>query len=346
MWNRWKLMKMSLVLISIIQFISSSNCQRTALDSPANIQLLRIFKDFGSRLIGNANFAQARLLRDAKERDNTQYRIPDSFPFPCNTTAGRSTTVPTSVNKLRPGDIDVIGAMGDSLTAGFGIYATKFLDMFIENRGSSAFGGGQGTWRDTLTLANILKEFNKNLFGFATGDAWSHHPASQFNVAESISMSRDLPYMAQCLIKRMRNDPRVDLLNHWKLVTIFIGANDFCSNMCWIPSAWASLDNHKADMMTTLRLLRDNLPRTLVSIVPPPHMQTLVEMRGRSKLCRITTDFECSCMFGLTFRHRREEFYEINRRYSLSFPYEITSYDFIVRRKILATTQLCALVFT
>ena len=70
---------------------------------------------------------------------------------------GRSPEVPESVHRLRPGDIDVIAAMGDSLTAGAGLYATNLLEVFIENRGASAFIGGQGTWRTHLTLPNILK---------------------------------------------------------------------------------------------------------------------------------------------------------------------------------------------
>lgn len=70
---------------------------------------------------------------------------------------GRSSEVPVSVHKLRPGDIDVIAAMGDSLTAGAGIFADNVVQIFIENRGVSATGGGQGTWREYLTIPNILK---------------------------------------------------------------------------------------------------------------------------------------------------------------------------------------------
>jgi len=61
------------------------------------------------------------------------------------------------VHKLRPGDIDVIAAMGDSLTAGAGIFADSVLQIVIENRGVTATGGGQGTWRQYLTLPNIIK---------------------------------------------------------------------------------------------------------------------------------------------------------------------------------------------
>lgn len=49
----------------------------------------------------------------------------------------RSKTRPTSVHALRPGDIDVVGAMGDSLTAANGAGASNVFQVLIENRGVS-----------------------------------------------------------------------------------------------------------------------------------------------------------------------------------------------------------------
>ena len=69
----------------------------------------------------------------------------------------RSPVVPTSVHKLRPGDIDVIAAMGDSLTAGVGAFATNIIHILSESRGVSFSGGGEGTWRQYLTIPNIIK---------------------------------------------------------------------------------------------------------------------------------------------------------------------------------------------
>lgn len=79
--------------------------------------------------------------------------------------------MPDSVHKLTPGDIDIIAAMGDSLTAGNGIITSNILQIGIENRGISWSGGGQATWRQFFTLPNILKEYNPNLYGYALGDA-------------------------------------------------------------------------------------------------------------------------------------------------------------------------------
>ena len=47
--------------------------------------------------------------------------------------------------------------MGDSLTAGNGIFATNLLELIIENRGASFSIGGEKSWRTYLTLPNIFK---------------------------------------------------------------------------------------------------------------------------------------------------------------------------------------------
>lgn len=62
-------------------------------------------------------------------------------PFPCALNNTRSDKTPTSVHQLRPGDIDVVGAIGDSLSAGYGLTATTIPQFLLENRGI-AFSGG------------------------------------------------------------------------------------------------------------------------------------------------------------------------------------------------------------
>lgn len=65
--------------------------------------------------------------------------------------------MPTSVHKLKPGDIDIVGAIGDSVTAGTAMLSTNPVYVLLENRGLTTLGGGQGSWRKYLTLSNILK---------------------------------------------------------------------------------------------------------------------------------------------------------------------------------------------
>lgn len=68
--------------------------------------------------------------------------------------------MPISVHKLRPGDIDIYAALGDSLTAGSGALGTKLYHLLTDNRGVSFLGGGEKTWREYLTVPNILKVDN------------------------------------------------------------------------------------------------------------------------------------------------------------------------------------------
>ena len=64
--------------------------------------------------------------------------------FPCQLQQPRSNRVPTSVHRLRPGDIDVVAALGDSLSAGTGAMAHNILQVATEYRGV-AFSSGQCT---------------------------------------------------------------------------------------------------------------------------------------------------------------------------------------------------------
>lgn len=105
-----------------------------------------------------------------------QKPFPETQPFFCDANGPGARTrngPPQSVHRLRPGDIDVIGAIGDSLTAGNGALATNLNQLLIENKGVSWSIGGQATWHKFLTLPNILKVFNPELYGYSLSDGYS-----------------------------------------------------------------------------------------------------------------------------------------------------------------------------
>ncbi|XP_049289997.1 phospholipase B1, membrane-associated-like isoform X2 [Anopheles funestus] len=227
-----------------------------------------------------------------------QEQIPSHVPFPCNITLGRSTKVPTSVHKLRPGDINVIAAMGDSLTAATGAAASGFIDLYQENRGLSWSIGGQWDWRNVTTLPNILKVFNPKLVGYSLGDAYPFHRESQFNMAEIGAVSYDIPYMARAMVQRIRNDPRVDWKRDWKLVTIAIGGNDICSFVCTMRYPEQLPAKHRLRLQRTLRYLRDNMPRTFVNLVSIPSVSKVVMLQRKPFACESLHHGECSCWIG------------------------------------------------
>lgn len=68
-----------------------------------------------------------------------------------------------------------------------------------------------------LTIPNILKEFNPNLYGYSEHNSYSYKTEARLNVAEPIAMSADIFYQAENLLKRMRNNQRVDMEKHWKV---------------------------------------------------------------------------------------------------------------------------------
>jgi len=46
-----------------------------------------------------------------------------------------------SAHQLRPGDIDIIGSVGDSLTVGTGSYSYILPQLVVDHRGSSFSAG-------------------------------------------------------------------------------------------------------------------------------------------------------------------------------------------------------------
>lgn len=182
----------------------------------------------------------------------------------------RSEKVPTSVHRLTPGDIDIVGAIGDSLTAANGAFAIDGLQTTLEGRGVSWSIGGKGSWRKFITLPNLLKEFNPNLYGFSTAaNSLGFQKESKFNVAEPGAISGHTIRQAKNLVKRMRSDAKVDVKNHWKVITIMVGSNDFCLDVCYSPDQDKLVEQAGRDMTRVLRILRENLPRTLVNVVLP-----------------------------------------------------------------------------
>nr|CAI5857247.1 unnamed protein product [Callosobruchus analis] len=253
-----------------------------------------------------------------RKYDRNQEVLDDTKEFPCARTSPlRSPKVPTTAHQVRPGDIDVIGAIGDSITAGMGTSATDLLQLIVDDRGKSFSGGGEGNWRTTLTLPNILKVFNSNLVGFTTKPSLTIEKSSSFNVAEAGAISADTPHMTELLINRMKTDPGVNITHHWKIITMLIGANDFCLEVCYEKNPYNVLEKHRAHLQQALRSLRDNLPRTIVVIVPPPFIRPVVEFKDRPPVCRMMHSFLCPCLAGLAYRNQRAIFDDVMRKWQL-----------------------------
>ncbi|EPQ13072.1 Phospholipase B1, membrane-associated [Myotis brandtii] len=118
------------------------------------------------------------------------------------------TTSALKVHRLKPADIKVIAALGDSLTAGNGAGAkpADVLDVLTQYRGLSWSVGGDGNVSSVTTLANILREFNPSLTGFSVGTGKQDSPGAFLNQAVAGARAVDLPDQARRLVGLMKND--------------------------------------------------------------------------------------------------------------------------------------------
>ncbi|TDG46736.1 hypothetical protein AWZ03_006783 [Drosophila navojoa] len=273
-----------------------------------------IYRETALNLALNQNETLYRLNR---HQGKLQVPVASHVPFPCSLNHTRSRTPPTSVERLRPGDIDIVAALGDSISAGNAIMSSSVLDMFDEFRGFSFSGGGLGTWRTVLTLPNILKVFNPNLYGYATGHSLVvNHETSHLNIAEPMLMSHDLLYQVRVLVDLMRRDPHVDMKRHWKLITVFVGNNDICSDMCHWDDQEEVLDRHARDLREAFRLLRDNVPRLLINLVAVRNILTMMGgLKDVPLQCFLMQRICCNCLINdrLTASEAKQRHYMIQR---------------------------------
>ncbi|TRZ02225.1 hypothetical protein DNTS_017575 [Danionella cerebrum] len=178
-----------------------------------------------------------------------------------------SPSIPTSVHALRPADIKVVAALGDSLTAGNGVGAAQnnLLGVITEFRGLSWCIGGDKNLSSITTLPNILREFNPSLLGYSVGKGDENSKQSFLNQAVPGAKADDLVEQANALIKRMKEDPRIDFENDWKIITVFIGGNDLCAHCS--DSRYYSPENVVQYLQEALDILHDEVPRALVNLV-------------------------------------------------------------------------------
>jgi len=249
---------------------------------------------FAQQLLDSQIYGGIKTIEDAKIFYDTlklafeNYTAPTDeglpyAPFACTST-GRSNPRPTNARRLLPGDIDLVGSIGDSLTAAFGADATSIINLFNDFRASSFPIGGSGIIN---TLPNFLFEFNPNVQGFSTGTGNADSAAARLNVAVSGARSYDLTTQVNMLVQKLGSfDPTL-----WKHISLFIGGNDLCDS-CNDRTRFSKA-NYKNNVNAVIQGLRSRLRNVFISLIPPPDITLLGELTGG--LCGILRPFECSC---------------------------------------------------
>ncbi|KAK3516533.1 hypothetical protein QTP70_021738 [Hemibagrus guttatus] len=243
------------------------------------VKKVQEFKYLGSTVQSNGEYE--------KEVTGTEMHCDDMSP---------SNTIPTSVHAVRPADIRVVGAVGDSLTAGNGVASTTLVAVLKQYRGLSWSIGGDNNLSVVTTLPNIMREFNPELTGFSVGTGKQNTKQAFLNQAVAGAKSTDILGQVKELVKRMKTDDRINFYSDWKVITMFIGGNDFCDS-CKEP-LYYSPENFLKRIQVALDYLHSEVPRAIVNLVEPLHIIPLRAMHQDATLGCPTwlVRILCSCV--------------------------------------------------
>jgi len=243
------------------------------------------------------------------------------YTFDCNVTYDYEDQyeLPRTVHRLRPRNIKVVAALGDSITASLGTTAQNVLGLLLENRGRSWSIGGDSTLESVVTLPNFLKKFNSNLTGYSTGSniVFIYNNGRHLNEAVSGNEANHIYAQAERLINKMKNDSSINYQKDWKMITLFIGGNDLC-RFCrnyekHSPNAYIK------DIEAGLDLLYKEVPRAFVNLVPILRVEQVKDL-NKGLVCNVLHIFECRCGAFPTKKEAQEikEFTNQYQNYTIS----------------------------
>jgi len=250
-------------------------------------QIVQLLKDRPD-LAAQYNYAEQR-----NDLDGSDVYVPFNCP-----PLDPSSTPPITAHTVRPGDIKVIGALGDSITAGNGVRARAPIEVSMMNRGESwSIGGERDLENRVLTIPNILRNYNPDIIGASDCRRRVATEESGLNVAVPGDTNRGMADQANELMLLMLENPAIDYYNDWKLVTIFIGGNDLCQ-FCNFPGYFTA-DAYYQGIQDALDLFKNHLPRAIVNLQPMFDVSIVKDMNFVNttdpNLCPFLHAIMCPC---------------------------------------------------
>jgi phospholipase B1 len=238
-----------------------------------------------------------------------------------------------SIQRLRPKDIKVIAAIGDSITAGFGAAGltnpNQALDfsLLVENRGLSFSIGGD---EKAITLGNYFAQQNPEIIGRSLG---THGPnictptfclgvytpeLDRLNAARTGATSANLNNQVDYLVQQMKNTSKINFEQDYKFISVLIGANDLCRSCRNLLSPDQFEDNMKA----LLERIRLQIPRTIVNMYQLFNVSQLYDLTKDSQYCQqrrssvLTSECRCAFDVGTEGDRRRLQMDELAVQYN------------------------------
>jgi len=185
--------------------------------------------------------------------------------------------------------------MGDSITAGFAMIGYPPIDL-IENRDYVFSTGGAD---DAFTLATIIRRYNSQVHGSSLSWTTPLTKGAWLDGGVSMAKVEDCPSQVDYLVKSLKTiyAGRVDFENDWKLLTIFIGANNICGdcqNRENSKPAW--FESHLRAVLTQIEA---QIPRVFVNLVEIFNISGVYYAGEMSDYCKTIHDLwphECYCV--------------------------------------------------
>uniref|UniRef100_A0A914DIZ3 Uncharacterized protein n=1 Tax=Acrobeloides nanus TaxID=290746 RepID=A0A914DIZ3_9BILA len=176
---------------------------------------------------------------------------------------------PTNVHSVRPADINLVMALGDSLTAANGADATDIIQVALQYRGLAFLAGGDKGLDKHITIPNILQKYNPNVFGQSYGigssEVWD---VAYLNMGYPGALASSLPKEAQQL---------VDTLN-------------FHSDESAVTAEIFAGSIQKA-----IQIVKDNIPRVIVNLVTVFQFELVRQIDDGVTFCEEFHIIECNC---------------------------------------------------
>ncbi|KAI8096250.1 uncharacterized protein BX664DRAFT_323458 [Halteromyces radiatus] len=193
-------------------------------------------------------------------------------------------------------------ALGDSITAGFGMLSGRPPVASVWEYRGKVFSIG-GDLDEAYTLPSFLSVYSSKLTGASYGVSVPLARGKQLNNAVSGAKAQDLDQQVTRLVRQLQKPEYHSHKNDWKLITLFIGANNVCM-LCTPPITGlpniADVDVFDQHVRLTLERLRWEVGHAFVNLVALFNVSSVYEASRGNPYCEMVLDPShmviCSCL--------------------------------------------------
>ncbi|CAI2344879.1 unnamed protein product [Caenorhabditis sp. 36 PRJEB53466] len=217
-----------------------------------------------------------------------------------------SLSPPASVHQLHPSQIDVVAALGDSVSVAQAAESSSVFDLLRMYPGVSFVTGADVELKEQATLINMFRQFSPRAKGGSSDKIQKFY---DFNFAVPGSFSYELPEQAEKLARTFEHRLGEANLKSWKFVNVFMGHNDLC-RICINQSLYGP-ETFGKSLRTALSVIKSKVPNVFVNIMPPINVQIHTQDHNVSKFCEFSHKKTCPCIFELD----KQEYLTIKQKF-------------------------------